>query len=124
MPDLPRDAGDPPLIQMRDVVAGYGGVDAQGNPQVRILDGVSFAIERGKVLGVIGDRAAAKALWRAWWRACMPRHRGGSISTAIRLRARSGIATRSSCAGFSWCSRMPIRRSTPRYRWGRRSAAR
>jgi peptide/nickel transport system ATP-binding protein len=25
MPDQPRDVGDPPLIQMRDVVAGYGG---------------------------------------------------------------------------------------------------
>ncbi|WP_343614974.1 ABC transporter ATP-binding protein [Novosphingobium sp.] len=61
MPDLPRDAGDPPLIQMRDVVAGYGGVDAQGNPQVRILDGVSFAIERGKVLGVIGESGSGKS---------------------------------------------------------------
>lgn len=61
MPDLPRDNGDPPLIQMRDVVAGYGGTDAQGHPAVRILDGVSFAIERGKVLGVIGESGSGKS---------------------------------------------------------------
>jgi peptide/nickel transport system ATP-binding protein len=46
---------------MRDVVAGYGGTDAQGNPKVRILDGVSFAIERGKVLGVIGESGSGKS---------------------------------------------------------------
>lgn len=61
VPDHPRDHGDPPLLQMRDVVAGYGGADAQGNPKVRILDGVSFAIERGKVLGVIGESGSGKS---------------------------------------------------------------
>jgi peptide/nickel transport system ATP-binding protein len=61
VPDHPREAGDPPLLQMRDVVAGYGGTDAQGNPKVRILDGVSFAIERGKVLGVIGESGSGKS---------------------------------------------------------------
>lgn len=61
VPDQPREAGDPPLLQMRDVVAGYGGTDALGNPKVRILDGVSFAIERGKVLGVIGESGSGKS---------------------------------------------------------------
>jgi peptide/nickel transport system ATP-binding protein len=56
-----RERGQPPLLEMQDVVAGYGGLDAQGAPRVRILDGVSFAIERGKVLGVIGESGSGKS---------------------------------------------------------------
>lgn len=61
LPSAGRDAGVAPLLDLRDVVAGYGGADAEGNPKVRILDGINLTIERGQVLGVIGESGSGKS---------------------------------------------------------------
>ena len=60
-PQPPRKAGEPPLLELRNLVAGYGGPDADGNPRVRILDNINIQIERGKVLGVIGESGSGKS---------------------------------------------------------------
>ena len=57
----PRSPGEPPLLELRNLVAGYGGQDASGNPRVRILDDINIRIERGKVLGVIGESGSGKS---------------------------------------------------------------
>ena len=61
MPPVERDIGEPPLLELRGVVAGYGGVDAEGDPRVRIVDDIDLRIERRQVVGVIGESGCGKS---------------------------------------------------------------
>src|SRR5204862_5788993 len=42
------------------LVAGYGRVDANGMPAVRVLDNIDLTIARGSTLGVIGESGSGK----------------------------------------------------------------
>ena len=53
--------GEAPLLDLRRVTAGYGIVDAEGSPRVRIVDAVDLTIRRGQVLGVIGESGCGKS---------------------------------------------------------------
>jgi peptide/nickel transport system ATP-binding protein len=62
----PRDAPmargqEPPLLEARDVIAGYGPVDRHGMPAVVVLDDVNLEIRRGETLGVIGESGSGKS---------------------------------------------------------------
>ncbi|MEC5409786.1 ABC transporter ATP-binding protein [Paraburkholderia sp. MPAMCS5] len=50
----------PPLLEIRGLSAGYGRIDRDGVPAVRVLDDVSLAIARGSALGVIGESGSGK----------------------------------------------------------------
>jgi peptide/nickel transport system ATP-binding protein len=56
-----REVGEPPLLELRDLVAGYGGTGPDGDPRTRIIDGVGLSIRRGQVLGVIGESGCGKS---------------------------------------------------------------
>jgi peptide/nickel transport system ATP-binding protein len=57
-PGLTRLA--PPLLEIRNLVAGYGPPDAGGLPSKRIINDVSLTIARGATLGVIGESGCGK----------------------------------------------------------------
>jgi len=59
---LPQNLGKhvPPLLEIRGLSAGYGRIDRQGAPAVRVLDDVSLSIPRGSTLGVIGESGSGK----------------------------------------------------------------
>ncbi|MFK3890397.1 ABC transporter ATP-binding protein [Sphingomonas sp. NPDC079357] len=57
----PLDVGEPPLLELRQVVAGYGRVDGDGLPATRIVDGIDLKILRGQVVGVIGESGCGKS---------------------------------------------------------------
>jgi peptide/nickel transport system ATP-binding protein len=65
-PDAPPptdEAGEQaavPLLEIRHLSAGYGRIDANGMPAVRVLDDVSLSIGRGHALGVIGESGSGK----------------------------------------------------------------
>jgi peptide/nickel transport system ATP-binding protein len=50
-----------PLLEVRDLTAGYGRVDAAGNPAVPVLRDVSLTLQRGEILGVIGESGSGKS---------------------------------------------------------------
>lgn len=50
-----------PLLVVRDIVAGYGALDQSGNPTVVAVDNVSFELQRGKNLGIIGESGCGKS---------------------------------------------------------------
>jgi len=61
-PQAPQQdrASAPPLLQIRSLSAGYGRIDRDGVPAVRVLDDVSLTLPRGSALGVIGESGSGK----------------------------------------------------------------
>jgi peptide/nickel transport system ATP-binding protein len=64
-----RDIGIPPpqetrlavpLLQIRDLAAGYGPIGKDGLPAKRILSDINLTIERGATVGVIGESGSGK----------------------------------------------------------------
>lgn len=49
-----------PLLEIRGLAAGYGRIDAQGNPATLVLSDIDLVIERGKTIGVIGESGSGK----------------------------------------------------------------
>jgi peptide/nickel transport system ATP-binding protein len=53
-------AADVPLLEVRNLNAGYGRLDVNGVPASRVLEDVSLRIARGSALGVIGESGSGK----------------------------------------------------------------
>ena len=49
---------DTPLLQVRDLVVGF----ESGGTIARAVDGVSFAVERGRTLGIVGESGCGKSV--------------------------------------------------------------
>ncbi|MGO4333173.1 ABC transporter ATP-binding protein [Cupriavidus sp. M-11] len=60
-PGAPVDPDKSPLLlEVRDLSAGYGAVDAHGQPAAKILEGVGLKLYRGQAIGVIGESGSGK----------------------------------------------------------------
>ncbi|WP_455820628.1 ABC transporter ATP-binding protein [Pseudomonas cerasi] len=49
-----------PLLQVRDLSAGYGPVDNNGQPKIKILEDINFKLYRGQAIGIIGESGSGK----------------------------------------------------------------
>jgi peptide/nickel transport system ATP-binding protein len=49
-----------PLLEVRQLSAGYGQRDKQGQPQVLILEDINLKLHRGQAIGVIGESGSGK----------------------------------------------------------------
>ena len=52
--------GATPLLEIRQLVAGYGPLDKHGRPASPVLDDVSLRLYRGQAVGVIGESGSGK----------------------------------------------------------------
>jgi peptide/nickel transport system ATP-binding protein len=53
-------AGATPLLEIRNLIAGYGPLDKHGKPASPVLDDVSVRLHRGQAVGVIGESGSGK----------------------------------------------------------------
>ncbi|MGF6177359.1 ABC transporter ATP-binding protein [Ensifer sp. 4252] len=53
--------GPAPLLEIENLVAGYGQVQADGLPLVRAVEHVSLKVEKGRNLGIIGESGCGKS---------------------------------------------------------------
>lgn len=53
-------AAETPLLEVRQLSAGYGPRDKQGQPQVLILQDINLKLYRGQAVGVIGESGSGK----------------------------------------------------------------
>ncbi|MGE9549722.1 ABC transporter ATP-binding protein [Erwinia amylovora] len=49
-----------PLLQVRDLSAGYGPLDSAGQPKIKILEEINFKLYRGQAIGIIGESGSGK----------------------------------------------------------------
>lgn len=49
-----------PLLQVRDLSAGYGPLDSDGQPKIKILQEINFSLYRGQAIGIIGESGSGK----------------------------------------------------------------
>ena len=54
------DRGMPPALEAKGITAGYGAL-GRGQPMVNVLQDVNVAVERGRVVGVIGESGCGKS---------------------------------------------------------------
>jgi len=52
--------GATPLLEVRQLIAGYGPIDKHGRPAAPVLDDVSLRLHRGQAVGVIGESGSGK----------------------------------------------------------------
>jgi len=55
-----QDENVQPLLQVRDLSAGYGPLDAEGQPKIKILEEINFKLYRGQAIGIIGESGSGK----------------------------------------------------------------
>jgi len=53
-------AAETPLLEVRQLSAGYGPRDKQGQPKVLILEDINLKLYRGQAIGVIGESGSGK----------------------------------------------------------------
>ena len=101
-PAVPReDAAAPsaaaPVLELRNLLAGYGATDAAGRPALPVLHDVDLAIAPGAVLGVIGESGSGKSTLARVIAGLLPAARGEMIlegealAPAIAQRSREQL---------------------------------
>ncbi|PIJ55425.1 ABC transporter [Erwinia sp. OLMDLW33] len=55
-----QDENVQPLLQVRDLSAGYGPLDAEGQPKIKILEEINFKLYHGQAIGIIGESGSGK----------------------------------------------------------------
>ncbi|ROR14700.1 ABC transporter ATP-binding protein [Erwinia sp. JUb26] len=59
-PWITASESEQPLLQVRELSAGYGPLDAEGQPKVKILQDINFSLYRGQAIGIIGESGSGK----------------------------------------------------------------
>ncbi|TRL40280.1 ABC transporter ATP-binding protein [Rhizobium straminoryzae] len=72
-------ARKPPLLDVLGITAGYGPVQADGLPLMRALKSVSFRLEEGRNLGVIGESGCGKSTLARVIAGILPQAKGDII---------------------------------------------
>ncbi|MDH2327224.1 ABC transporter ATP-binding protein [Cereibacter sp. SYSU M97828] len=75
VPHVPASSPGGTILEVRGLCAGYGAV-RDGEPAAKILDDVSFKLERGRNLGVIGESGSGKSTLARAIAGILPAYRG------------------------------------------------
>src|SRR5260221_2516207 len=70
-----------PVLEVENVIAGYGPVDSDGIPLVPVLRDISFSIRPGSTLGIVGESGCGKSTLARVVAGLLPAAKG-----AVRLR--------------------------------------
>lgn len=56
----PQEGIVQPLLEVRELCAGYGPLDKHQQPKIKILDDINFRLYRGQAIGIIGESGSGK----------------------------------------------------------------
>ncbi len=74
-----------PILEVIHLHAGYGAI-RKGEPEIKILKDVSFTLERGRNLGVIGESGSGKSTLARAIAGILPPYQGGILLDGQELR--------------------------------------
>jgi peptide/nickel transport system ATP-binding protein len=83
---LPEEQRIRPILQVEGLWAGYGLVRS-GEPSAKILKNVSFKLERGRNLGVIGESGSGKSTLARAIAGILPAYRGHVLFDGLQMPA-------------------------------------
>ncbi len=75
----------PPIVEIKNVTAGYGGLDGSGNPKIPVLRNIDLAIRRSSVVGVIGESGCGKSTLARVIAGLLPRTAGAVLLDGAAL---------------------------------------
>lgn len=78
-----------PLLELQDVFAGFGKLDANGLPKVTVLHGIDLKVERGTTLGIIGESGCGKSTLARAIAGLHPPAAGSILLDGVPLAGRS-----------------------------------
>ena len=84
----PPPAAPVPLLQVSGLIAGYGGTGPDGLPRVPVLRDIAFRLDRGDVLGVIGESGCGKSTLAQVIAGLLPPAQGGILLDGTALPGR------------------------------------
>ncbi|WP_062232502.1 ABC transporter ATP-binding protein [Aureimonas sp. N4] len=84
-PPAPAETGDAPLLVARNITAGYGKLDANGIPSLRVLSDVSIELKRGRNLGIVGESGCGKSTLARVISGILPAAKGEVLFEGRRL---------------------------------------
>ena len=84
--DTPRTLATEPVLTARNLIAGYGAIDAAGMPANKALSNVSLTLQRGRFLGVIGESGSGKSTLARVIAGLVPRT-GGEVLLGVEQLA-------------------------------------
>jgi peptide/nickel transport system ATP-binding protein len=93
-PSAPPPPRDPPLLQVKGLIAGYGGCTSQGLPQLPVLHDIDLTIQPGSVLGIIGESGSGKSTLARVVAGLLPAARGTITLDGQVLPAQAAQRTR------------------------------
>ncbi|MBB2834188.1 UNVERIFIED_ORG: peptide/nickel transport system ATP-binding protein [Rhizobium esperanzae] len=82
------------ILQVHDLVAGYGPVQADGTPLVKALKSVSIEVESGRNLGIIGESGCGKSTLARTIAGIIPAAAGKITFNGQTLAPAAGARTR------------------------------
>ena len=84
------------LIEIRELQTSF----FTGEGELRAVDGVSFAIEEGRTMGLVGESGCGKSVTALSTMQLIPKAAGRIVGGEIRYRGRTcSISTRPGCGG-------------------------
>lgn len=95
--DPPRNVASEPVLTARNLIAGYGAIDAAGMPAIKALSNVNLTLHRGRFLGVIGESGSGKSTLARVIAGLVPRTSGevllgaGQLAPGIERRTKDQL---------------------------------
>ncbi|TQS70776.1 ABC transporter ATP-binding protein [Rhodobacteraceae bacterium] len=80
--DVPQDASRQPILEVRNLSAGYGPV-RNGEPAAKILKDINFRLQPGKNLGVIGESGSGKSTLARAISGILPPYQGEVVVNGV-----------------------------------------
>ncbi|MBT78983.1 MAG: ABC transporter [Alteromonadaceae bacterium] len=85
------------VLEVSNIVAGYGKITAEGIPQIPVLHDVSIKVEKGKTVGIIGESGSGKSTFARVIAGLIPAAKGYMLLDGKELPASVSSRSKSEC---------------------------
>ncbi|MDO6476117.1 ABC transporter ATP-binding protein [Alteromonas sp. 1_MG-2023] len=85
------------VLEVSNIVAGYGKITAEGLPQIPVLHDVSIKVEKGKTVGIIGESGSGKSTFARVIAGLIPAAKGYMLLDGKELPASVSSRSKSEC---------------------------